>query len=139
MQFKTKNMKVSDMATYDIQASYLAGPTSASGKPRTITTLVFPAGSRVGTKKTMTFKRKDDFTINLDYKDKIAFGFPGRILEAEIVGVADAMVNLTEMGVVDPVVKATVTLSESGFASVTEAIAYGEIKDDSITGASIPH
>ncbi|KAM6493377.1 Heat shock protein 70 family [Amanita muscaria] len=134
MQFKTKNMKMLDMATYDVQASYLSGATSTSNKPRTITTLVFPAGSRVGTKKTMTFKRRDDFTISLDYKDVVAPGFPQRILEAEVVGVAEAIVNLTDLGVVDPVVKATVTLSESGFVSVTEAVAYGEIKDDSLTG-----
>ena len=85
MQFKTKNIKVSDMATYDVQASYSAGSTTTSGKPRTITTLVFPAGSRVGTKKTMTFKRKDDFIINLDYKDVTPYvdfsgGFPILIL-----------------------------------------------------------
>ncbi|KAF8345169.1 Hsp70 protein-domain-containing protein [Amanita rubescens] len=132
-QFRTKNMKVSDMATHDVQASYSAGSTTTSGKPRTITTLVFPAGSRVGTKKTMTFKRRDDFTISLDYKD-VAPDFPQRILEAEIVGVAEAIANLTELGVVDPVVKTTVTLSESGFISVSDAIAYGEIKDDSLTG-----
>jgi hypoxia up-regulated 1 len=41
---------------------------------------------------------------------------------------------LTELGAVDPVVKATVTLSESGFVSVSDAIAYGEIKDDSLSG-----
>jgi hypoxia up-regulated 1 len=69
MQFKTKSMKVSDMATHDVQASYSAGSTGTSGKPRTITTLVFPVGSRVGTKKTMTFKRQDDFMISLDYKN----------------------------------------------------------------------
>ena len=44
------------------------------------------------------------------------------------------MANLTELGVVDPVVKATVTLSESGFVSVSDAIAYGEVKDDTLTG-----
>jgi hypoxia up-regulated 1 len=59
------------MATYDVQASYPAAATSTSGKPRTITTLVFPAGTRVGTKKTMTFKRRDDFTISLNYKDVV--------------------------------------------------------------------
>jgi len=32
------------------------------------------------------------------------------------------------------VIKATVVLSESGFMSVRDALAYGEIKDDSITG-----
>ena len=31
-------------------------------------------------------------------------------------------------------IKATVVLSESGFVSVRDALAYGEIKDDSITG-----
>jgi len=61
-------------------------------------------------------------------------GFPTRILEAEIVGVAEAIANLTELGAVDPVVKATLTLSESGFVSVSNAVAFGEIKDDSISG-----
>jgi hypoxia up-regulated 1 len=56
------------------------------------------------------------------------------MLEVDLVGVTDAITNLTERGAVDPVVKATLTLSESGFVSVTDAIAYGEIKDDSITG-----
>jgi hypoxia up-regulated 1 len=55
-------------------------------------------------------------------------------LEVDLVGVTDAIGNLTEQGAVDPVVKATLTLSESGFVSVSEAVAYGEIKDESITG-----
>jgi len=61
-------------------------------------------------------------------------GFPTRILEAEIIGVAEAIANLTELGAVDPVVKATLTLSESGFVSISNAVAFGEIKDDSISG-----
>jgi hypothetical protein len=59
-------------------------------------------------------------------------GFPTRILEAEITGVAEAIANLTERGATDPVVKATLTLSESGFVSVSEAVAYGEV---TITGS----
>lgn len=55
-------------------------------------------------------------------------------MEAELVGVAEAIGNLTERGAIDPVVKATLTLSESGFISVSEAVAYGEIKDESLTG-----
>ena len=31
-------------------------------------------------------------------------------------------------------IKATVVLSDSGFASVSDVVAFGEIKDDSITG-----
>jgi hypoxia up-regulated 1 len=68
-QFKTKNFKVSDISVYDVQASYAAAATSANAKPRVITTLIFPAGSKTGTKKTLTFKRKEDFSINLDYRD----------------------------------------------------------------------
>jgi len=61
-------------------------------------------------------------------------GFPKRMLEVELSGVAEALGNLTELGAIDPVVKATVSLSQSGFVSVAEAIATGEIKDDSIAG-----
>ncbi len=63
-------------------------------------------------------------------------GFPTRILEVEVSGVAEAIGNLTERGATDPVVKATLMLSESGFVSVTDAVAFGEIKDESITGTS---
>ncbi len=63
-------------------------------------------------------------------------GFPTRILEVELEGVTEAIGNLTERGAIDPVVKATLMLSESGFVSVTEAVAFGEIKDESIAGKS---
>jgi len=61
-------------------------------------------------------------------------GFPREILEAKIIGIPEAIDNLTERGAIDPVIKATVVLSESGFVSIRDAVAYGEIKDDSITG-----
>lgn len=71
-QFKTKNIKVNDITVHDIQASYFAAATAPNTKPRSITTLIFPAGSKVGTKKTLTFKRKEDFVIHLDYKTPAA-------------------------------------------------------------------
>ncbi|KAJ7146046.1 Hsp70 protein-domain-containing protein [Mycena epipterygia] len=129
-QFKTKNIKVADINVFDIQVSYLA----TASTPRTITTLIFPAGSKVGTKKTLTFKRKDDFVINFDYKNSVAPGVPTRFLEVGITGVAEAIGNLTELGASDPVIKATLTMSESGFVSVSNVVAFGEIKDDSIAG-----
>lgn len=46
----------------------------------------------------------------------------------------EALANLTELGAVDPVVKATVAISESGFLSIRDAHAYAEVKDDSLTG-----
>ena len=60
------------------------------------------------------------------------------MMEVEFGGVTEAIANLTERGAVDPVVKATLTLSESGFVSVSDAVAFGEIKDDSLTGKCLP-
>jgi hypoxia up-regulated 1 len=60
--------------------------------------------------------------------------FPANILEVEINGVAEALGNLTERGAIDLVVKANVSLSDSGFVSIQDAIAFGEIKDDSLSG-----
>jgi hypoxia up-regulated 1 len=56
------------------------------------------------------------------------------LIEVEITGVEEALANLTDRGAPDPVVKATIPLSESGFVSVTDAIAFAEVKDDSIAG-----
>ncbi|KAJ3516309.1 hypothetical protein NLJ89_g1202 [Agrocybe chaxingu] len=133
-QFKTKPIKVSDISVHDIQASYFAASSVTSSRPRSITTLIFPAGSKVGTKKVLTFKRKEDFTIYFDYKTSATPGFPTRMLEVELGNVTEAVANLTERGAVEPVIKATISLSESGFVSVTDAIAFGEIKDESLTG-----
>lgn len=55
-------------------------------------------------------------------------------MEVEISDIPEALKNLTEAGATDPVVKATLVLSESGFVTVQDAVAYGEIKDDSIAG-----
>jgi hypoxia up-regulated 1 len=55
-----------------------------------------------------------------------------------ISGVAEALANITEAGGIDPVIKATILFSESGFVSVPEAMAYAEMKDDSLAGAYKP-
>ncbi|EPQ55862.1 actin-like ATPase domain-containing protein [Gloeophyllum trabeum ATCC 11539] len=133
-QFKTKDIRVSDISPYDVQISYTAEAKSAIAKPRTIHTLVFPGGSKLGTRKTLTFKRKEDLTLRLEYKRVPATGFPTELLDVDITGISEAIHNLTEMGAIDPVVKVTAALSESGFVSIPEAVAYGEVKDDSITG-----
>ena len=57
-------------------------------------------------------------------------------MEARISGASEAIKNLTDSGATDPVVKATVMLSESGFASVRDAVVTGEFKDESLTGKS---
>ena len=61
-------------------------------------------------------------------------GFPTEISETTISGVHEAFKQLVEAGAIDPVVKASIVISESGFVKVREAFAFGEIKDDSFTG-----
>ncbi|TBU57224.1 actin-like ATPase domain-containing protein [Dichomitus squalens] len=133
-QFRTKDIRITDIGPYDIHISYQAESKQPGARPRTINSLVFPSGSKTGTKKTLTFKRQDDFKVKLGYKVPLLRGWPTDILEAEIQGVAEAIKNITEAGATDPVVKATVMLSESGFASIRDAIVTGEFKDESIAG-----
>lgn len=95
---------------------------------------MLPAGTKYGARKTLTFKRKDDFNITFSYKDQENANIPSQIMELEITGVNDAITNLTERGALEPVVKLTAGLSESGMAVLYDAHAYGEVKDESITG-----
>ena len=70
-QFKTKDIRISDIGPYDVVGSYQAEPKSPNSKQRTISTVVFPTGSKAGTKKTLTFKRKDDFSLQFAYKNQL--------------------------------------------------------------------
>jgi len=140
-QFRTKNIKLSDVVPYDVQVSYLAEakPTDVPDTPpRTITSLAFAKGSRMGTRKMLTFRRKDDFSLAFSYKTPPASEIPVELLDVRISGVAEALANITEAGGVDPVSKATILFSESGFVSVPEAIAYADMKDDSLAGVYSP-
>lgn len=60
--------------------------------------------------------------------------FPQQIMKVDITNVTAALANLTSRGAVDPVVKVTLQLNENGHVAVTDAIAFGEVKDDSLTG-----
>ncbi|KAH9894057.1 hypothetical protein C8Q73DRAFT_790649 [Cubamyces lactineus] len=86
-QFKTKDIRITDIGPYDIQVAYQVEAKNPGARPRTINTLVFPAGSKTGTKKTLTFKRQNDFSVKLAYKASPAPGLPIEFLEAEISGV----------------------------------------------------
>ncbi|KAH9061968.1 Hsp70 protein-domain-containing protein [Lactarius vividus] len=129
--------EAADIAPYDVQVSYLAEHKSVDApgvRPRTITSTAFARGSRTGTRKTVTFRRKSDFSLAFSYKEPPSSDFPADLLDARISGVAEALANITEAGGIDPIIKATILFSESGFVSVPEAVAYAELKDDSFAG-----
>ena len=131
-QFKTKDIKVSDVYMYDIQASYTTAPKDG-GFPKNITSTIFPPGSKTGSKKTLTFERETDFSVEVFYR-WIPFVHHSRgIFEARITGVAEAIANLAKRGVLGPVVKTTIALSESGFVYISDAVAVGEVNGLEIT------
>lgn len=68
-QFKTKDIRVTDIVPYDILVSYPAPAKSDSAKPRTINTLIFSSGTTHPKKKTLTLKHKDDLTLQLNYRN----------------------------------------------------------------------
>lgn len=132
--FRTKDIKLSDVLPYDVQVAYAAEAKEGGTSARTIHSTAFAAGSKTGTRKTMSFKRHDDFNLAFQYKQPIAPGYPTDFLETRIGGVKEALANITAEGGSDPVIKATLALSESGFIAVPEAVAFADAKDDSITG-----
>ncbi|CCA66452.1 related to glucose regulated stress protein, HSP70-like [Serendipita indica DSM 11827] len=133
-QFKTKDIRVEDRALnyLDVMVSYVAE--SKTGGQRTIQTSILPAKTVYGAKKTMTFKRNHDFNITISYKDADNLDIPPHILEAEIIGVADAVANLTSRGAVDPLVKVSVGMSDSGMITLHDAFVYGEVKEETVVG-----
>lgn len=79
-QFRTKDIKVTDIIPYDIEVSYTTQPKLVEGEdeaqvslkaPKTLHNLIFPAGSKAGGKKVMTFKRKEDFNVTMSYKSSV--------------------------------------------------------------------
>ena len=66
-QFKTKDIRVTDVIMHDVQASYL----TSNAPTRTIHTAVLPRGSKHGAKKTLTFKRQEDFSVVLNYPNEV--------------------------------------------------------------------
>ncbi|KAF8335867.1 actin-like ATPase domain-containing protein [Cantharellus anzutake] len=117
-QFRTKKLKVQDVSPYDFQVSYETEV--KKGGKRSISTVVYPKGSKLGVKKTLTLKGRKEF--------------PTSIYNINISNVTEAISNLTTRGAVDPVVKVTLFLTDSGMLTVHDVIAYGEVKDDSLTG-----
>lgn len=96
--FRTKDIRVQDVTPYAIDVSYDADkategesqcPVYRAAHPslhadiswdvldaetRTITTHLFPAMSKLGVKKTLTFKKSGDFAIHFAYRKDGAHG-----------------------------------------------------------------
>lgn len=112
-------------------------------EPRTIKTHLFPANSKVGVKKTMTFKKTGDFAIHLSYRKAGIHAFvpppsslsaplmrrlysdseqPDDLFETTITGLTAAFTNLTEEAIANATVKVTIELNESNVVTVNKAV-----------------
>lgn len=79
-------------------------------------------------------------TVSLTLTKHCYSGYPTDLLHVDVKGIPEALKNLTESGATDPLVKATVALSESGFVNIPNVHAYGEIKTvaDKIKNMFVP-
>jgi hypoxia up-regulated 1 len=57
-----------------------------------------------------------------------------KILDVDVSNVTEAIANLTSRGAPEPVIKLILQLNENGLVSISDAFAFGEVKDDSLTG-----
>jgi hypoxia up-regulated 1 len=116
-----------------------------------LNTIVFPAGSKLDAKKTLTLKNKEDFLMKFGYKDT-RLGYDDKftsasflpnhraltnIFSVEFEGIKEALGNMTERlnGSSEPAVKITVELDSNGFVKIVDAVVWGDVKE-SLTGAS---
>lgn len=68
--FRTKDIRVQDITPHGIEVSYEADKNGTETEARTVKSLLFPALSKLGAVKTITFKKAADFSLLFSY-DKI--------------------------------------------------------------------
>ena len=140
-QFRTKDIRLTGLTPYSVEMSYqaeekqgelsqkfntgcrslmgLLGLESAALEPRLLTSTIFPSNSKNGVRKTMTFKKLEDFSIHFQYKstDNPMSG----IRSVAITNLTAALANATEADAKNATVKVTIEMSESNLLNVLSA------------------
>ncbi|POY73017.1 hypothetical protein BMF94_3855 [Rhodotorula taiwanensis] len=120
--FRTKDIRVQDLTPFGIDIAYEAEKSSPDADTRVITTLLFPAMSKTGVKKTLTFRKTDDFTVDFAYQPSSAsFAPSGPLFSTQFQGISAATKNLTTEQLVNATVKVNVELDPSGLLKVGKA------------------
>ncbi|KAL8277095.1 hypothetical protein RQP46_010523 [Phenoliferia psychrophenolica] len=136
--FRTKDIRVQDVSPYAVDVAYEADKKDEEAEPRTIRTHLFPALSKLGTTKTMTFKKSADFAIQFSYRKSpltAASEQPEALFETTISGLTTALTNLTTEAIANSTVKVTISLSESGLVSVSKAVVL--LEGDAVQNLSL--
>ncbi|KAK4698666.1 hypoxia up-regulated 1, partial [Phenoliferia sp. Uapishka_3] len=123
--FRTKDIRVQDVTLYSVEATYEADAKAEDTESRTITTLLFPAFSKLGTTKTLTLHKSEDFTLQFHLrkpKTTSSVQRPEELFETSITGLTKAYANSTTEEIANATVKVTISLSESNLVTVTSAV-----------------
>ncbi|KAF0478530.1 HSP70-domain-containing protein [Gigaspora margarita] len=129
-QFKVKEIKIKDIASYPIKVDYeseLKESEDGTMKNKIFRTILFDEYTSVGTRKIMSFKRTSDFNFSINYgnlNENILNDFGStEIATAKVTGLSDIVKEHNDNGIEQPKVKVTLQLSDSGIVSVIDAIA----------------
>ncbi|CAG8574514.1 8554_t:CDS:10 [Cetraspora pellucida] len=126
-QFKVKEIRVKDIASYPIKVDYeseLKESDDGTMKNKVFRTILFDEFTSVGTRKIMSFKRTSDFNFSLNYKlnENMLKDFgPTDIAIAKVTGLSEVVKKYSDNDAERPKVKVTLQLSDSGLMSVIDA------------------
>ncbi|KAK4052307.1 lumenal Hsp70 protein [Microbotryomycetes sp. JL221] len=160
--FRTKDIRVKDINLYGIDVSYeadkvtdgkwslllpshrfVAEQTSSiiitDAEPRSITTHLFPAQSKLGVKKTMTINKTKDFSLHVSYRktgspsDSL---LPDGILETTFTGLTNAFENMTTEAINNSTVSVSIELDESNIVRIGKAVIKMVVDSDDETNTN---
>jgi hypoxia up-regulated 1 len=137
-QFRTKNIKLSDIAPYDVQVSYLAEvkTDARTRRARSRRRRLRGAHGRARARRLRSDARTT-FRSRFRTRNRRRADSPSTCSTRVSPASRRRSLISPRRAASIPVIKATILFSESGFVSVPEAVAYAELKDDSITGTRL--
>ena len=150
--FRTKDIRVVDVTPFAVDVAYeaekgstgacslparLVDPHSeryadelcasclryADGEPRIITTHLFPAHTKLPSRKTLTLRRTTDFSLDLSYPPSSLPAAPaGHLSTVRLTGITSACANLTSDQLVNATVQVPLELDANGLVKVGKAV-----------------
>ncbi|GAA5839170.1 hypothetical protein JCM9279_002616 [Rhodotorula babjevae] len=121
--FRTKDIRVVDVTPFAVDVAYEAEKGSTDGEPRIITTHLFPAHTKLPSRKTLTLRRTTDFSLDLSYPPSSLPAAPaGHLSTVRLTGITSACANLTSDQLVNATVQVPLELDANGLVKVGKAV-----------------
>ncbi|KAI5474325.1 protein of heat shock protein Hsp70 family [Pseudohyphozyma bogoriensis] len=123
--FRTKDIRVQDVTPFSIDVAYEADKTDEETDARIVSTHLFDRLAKTGVKKTLTFKKTSDFSLQFTTSDPDL-----ELFSTTVSGLDKAFTNLTEDAIANATVKVTIELNESNIVGVSKAVVILKEEDD---------